>query len=304
MAPRTLLAATQMSDLPMGIVGWLGGALIWFWWVRRYDRFEPEPIQSLLLVGILGGLTSGLAAGIGNDLVAQWLGLENGVADVAGGNGLTGGVAFWLAVFVGFNEELLKAVAAVLFTRRFGDLDEPVDAPLYAMMTALGFAVVENVGYAAQFGADVLLPRYLLATPVHVVLALLWGNAWAKGRFLNPRRPLWLSMAPAIVVAAVLHGTWDFAHFTRSAPGAVLGMIGLVTLAIWAHATKRASAMESPFVAPGVCPQCGSGNAHHARFCRQCGRALFGRYYAQCSGCLGRMPAHAAFCPQCGVGRA
>ena len=226
------------------------------------------------------------------------------MADIVGGDGQRPGVALWLAIFVGFNEELLKAVAAVLLTRRFGDLDEPVDAPLYAMMTALGFAVIENVGYAAQFGAGVLLPRYLLATPVHVVLALLWGNAWAKGRFLNPRKPLWLSMAPAVCVAAILHGTWDYVHFTESAPGALLGLIGLVTLAIWAHATKRAIAMESPFVMPGICPQCGASGVPHARFCRQCGRAFFGLYYVQCTGCLRRMPAHAAFCPQCGIGRA
>ena len=293
-----------MNNPAIGIVGWLAGAFIWFWWVRRYDRFEPEPIRSLLVVGILGGLASGLTAGIGNDLVAQSLGLEHGVADIVGGDGQRPGVALWLAIFVGFNEELLKAVAAVLLTRRFGDLDEPVDAPLYAMMTALGFAVIENVGYAAQFGSGVLLPRYLLATPVHVVLALLWGNAWAKGRFLNPRKPLWLSMAPAVCIAAILHGTWDYVHFTESAPGALLALIGLVTLAIWAHATKRAIAMESPFVVPGVCPQCGASGVPHARFCRQCGRALFGLYYVQCTGCLRRMPAHAAFCPQCGIGRA
>jgi len=293
-----------MTGLVIGICGWLAGALIWFWWVRRYDRFEPEPIRSLLAVGVLGGLVSGFIAGIGNEFVAQSLGLKNGISDIAGGDGLPAVVAFWLAVFVGFNEELLKALAAVLLTRRFGDLDEPVDAPLYAMMTALGFAAVENVGYATQFGADILLPRYLLATPVHVVLALIWGNAWAKGRFLTPRKPLWLTMVPAIGVAALLHGTWDYVHFTHSAPGSVLGLIALVTLAVWAHATKRAIAMESPFVAPGVCPQCGAGSAPHAKFCRQCGRAMFGLYYVQCTGCLGKMPAHAAFCPQCGGGRA
>ena len=232
---------------------------------------------------------------------------EEPLGDLAGGACTIGGVPQILLNLeqapADRLDRLLKALAAVLLTRRFGDLDEPVDAPLYAMMTALGFAAVENIGYAAQFGAGILLPRYLLATPVHVVLALIWGNAWAKGRFLTPRKPLWLAMAPAIGVAALLHGAWDYVHFTHSAPGALLGLIGLVTLAVWAHGTKRAIAMESPFVAPGVCPQCGAGSAPHAQFCGQCGRAMFGLYYVQCPGCLGKMPAHAAFCPQCGVAR-
>lgn len=287
----------------IGLIGWLAGAAIWFWWVRRYDRFEPEPIRSLLMVGIAGGVASGFAAGIGNELVAEMLGIPGGVGGIASEDGLSPGIALALAVFVGFNEELLKAAAAVLLTHRFGDLDEPVDAPLYAMMTALGFAVVENVEYATRFGGGVLLPRYLLATPVHVVLALLWGNAWARGLFLTPRTPLWLVMAPAILLAAVLHGGWDYVHFTRSAPGAALGLIGLVTLAAWAHGTKRAIAMESPFVTPGHCARCGAMGEATARFCRKCGWAMFGTYYVQCSGCRGRMPAHAGFCPRCGVGR-
>jgi len=290
-----------MNEFTLGLLGWLAGAIIWFWWVRRYDRFEPESIGGLLRVGILGGLASAVLAGFGNELVAHGLGLEGGVADIAAGEGMPAGLALVLAVFVGFNEELLKAVAAVLLTYRFGDLDEPIDAPLYAMMTALGFAVVENLGYAAQFGAGILLPRYLLSTAVHVVLALLWGNAWAKGRFLTPKVPLWYVMTPAICVAAVLHGAWDYAHFTKSAPGALLGFVGLATLAVWAHGAKRAIAMESPFVAAGVCPQCGAAGDRSARFCRQCGRSLFGAFYVQCADCSGRMPAHAAFCPRCGV---
>lgn len=293
-----------MSDFTVGLVSWGLGAAVWFWWVRRYDRFEPESVRALLCVGGLGGLASGFLAGIGNEIVAHLLGLENGVTDIAEGDGMPAGSGLVLAVFVGFNEEVLKAVAAVLLTRRFGDLDEPVDAPLYAMMTALGFAVVENLGYAAQFGAGILLPRYLLATVVHVVLALIWGNAWAKGVFLTPRRPLWLVMAPAVCLAAVLHGAWDYAHFTRSAPGMLLGFVGLATLAVWAHGTKRAIAMESPFVADGVCPQCGTAGVSRAKFCKRCGRALFGVFYVPCGGCGGRMPAHAAFCPRCGVARA
>lgn len=293
-----------MSTLAFGLVGWLAGAAIWFWWVRRYDRFEPESVRSLLCVGILGGLTSGFIAGIGNEIVARLLGFQNVAASIAQADGMPAGAALVLALFVGFNEEAVKAVAAVAFTRRFGDLDEPVDAPLYAMMTALGFSVVENLDYAAQYGAAILLPRYLLATAVHVVLALIWGNAWAKGRFLTPRAPLWLVMAPSICLAAALHAAWDYAQFTKSAPGVALGLVGLVTLAAWAHGTKRAIAMESPYVTAGVCPQCGAVGARHARHCGKCGRSLYGVFYVQCAGCHGRMPAHAAFCPRCGVARA
>lgn len=293
-----------MNAFAAGFAAWLAGAAIWFWWVRRYDRFEPESVRQLLVVGVLGGLVSGIVAGIGNDLVAVALGIDGGVGGIAEGGALTPPVALALATFVGFNEEILKALAAVLLTRRFGDLDEPVDAPLYAMMTALGFAVFENIQYAAQHGGGVLLPRYLLATPLHVVLALIWGAAWAKGRFLQPRRPLWLVMTPAICLAALLHGAWDYVMFIRSASGVLVAIVALVTLAAWAHGAKRTMAMESPYLAVGSCPQCSGVSEPHARFCRHCGRSLFGRYYVQCGGCRGRMPARAAFCPTCGAGRA
>ena len=294
-----------MNGTAIGVIGWIVGAAVWFWWLRRYDRFEPEPLRSLLLVGILGGFASGELAGLGNHLAALALGIAPGFEGfLSAEEGLPTGQALAMAMFVGFNEEILKAVAAVTCTRFFGSVDEPVDAILYSMITALGFAVAENIGYALAFGADTLLPRYLLPTPLHVVLALIWGNAWAKGRFLEPRRPLGLVMAPAVCVASLLHGAWDYAHFARSAAGILLGLVGLVTLAIWAHATKRAIAMESPFVKPGVCPGCATVNVAEARYCGGCGRSFSGRYFVQCTGCRCRMPARAAFCPLCGVARA
>lgn len=294
-----------MNNPAIGLIGWVAGAALWFWWLRRYDRFEPEPVRSLLLVGILGGFISGQVAGIGNDLAAMAIGLTPGFGGfLSSGEPLPTSQGLAMAMFVGFNEEILKAVAAVLLTHLFGSIDEPVDAILYAMITALGFAVAENICYAVEFGEGILLPRYLMPTPMHVVLALLWGNAWAKGLFLQPRRPLWLVMAPAVCVAAVLHGAWNFVHFVGSAPGSLLGLVGLGSLAIWAHGTKRAIAMESPFVKRGFCPRCNTDNPADSRFCRECGRSFAGRFSVECHGCRRRMPSHAAFCPQCGVGRA
>lgn len=284
----------------MLLVSWLIGAGIWFWLVKRYDRFEPEPLRCLLAVGLGGGLASGLLASIGNGMAAAALGIEGGVAAVIEGTASAAALP-WLALFVGCNEEILKAAAAVLLTRRLGDLDEPIDAPLYAMMTALGFAVIENLEYASAFGHAVLLPRYLLATSVHVALAVIWGTAWARGHFLEPRKPLWRVMAPAVTVAAVLHALWDYALFARFGPGIVVAVIGLVGTIAWAHSAKRAIAMETPFLEPGTCPRCRALGRPGSRFCAACGGRMPSLYFRHCAGCAASIPRSACFCPRCGV---
>lgn len=293
-----------MSPLAMPALGWLAGAAIWFWWLRRYDRFEPEPLASLLIVGLVGGAVSGAASGLAEALFMKVTGIVSPAPRPEDGPAMAPVAGALLAMFVGFSEEALKAVSAVTLTRRFGDLDEPVDATLYAMITALGFAVLENLLYASRFGSSVLLLRYLLSTPVHVVLALVWGNAWAKGRFLLPHRPLWRVMAPAVLSASVLHGAWDYVAFVRSAQGTLLAFFTLVMMLVWAHGTKQAIAMESPFVPLGHCPQCGGVGERTARFCRHCGRTMSGAYFVRCESCNGRLPAYANFCPGCGEGRA
>ena len=284
----------------MLLVSWLIGAGIWFWLVNRYDRFEPEPLRCLLAVGLGGGLASGLLASMGNSVAAAALGIEGGVGAVVQGSAPAAALP-WLALFVGFNEEVLKAAAAVLLTRRLGDLDEPIDAPLYAMMTALGFAVIENLDYASTFGHAVLLPRYLLATSVHVALAVIWGTAWARGHFLEPRKPLWQVMGPAVTVAAVLHGLWDYALFAQFGPGIVLAVIGLVGIVAWGHSAKKAIAMETPFLSPGTCPRCNAAGNPGARFCRACGGRMPSLYFLRCAACATNMPRSARFCPECGI---
>ena len=285
------------------LVSWILGACIWFWLVKRYDRFEPEPLRCLLSVGLLGGLVSGVLASIGNELAATALGIDGGLSAVVGHSPAPAAHPAsipLLAFFIGFNEEILKAVVAVVLTRRLGDLDEPIDAPLYAMMTALGFSVIENLQYAGSLGHAVLLPRYLLSTSVHVALAVIWGTAWARGRFLEPRKPLWQVMAPALTVAAVLHSLWDYACFSESGPGVAVAVIGLVGLVAWGHSAKKAIAMETPFLAVGTCPRCRASGEAGARYCRDCGGKMPSLYYRHCIGCNGNMPRTARFCPACG----
>jgi len=284
----------------MLFISWLLGASIWFWLVKRYDRFEPEPLRCLLAVGLVGGLASGLAASVGNHVAAMAFGIEGGIGAIVAGS-VPRATLPWMALFVGFNEEILKAVAAVLLTYRLGDLDEPIDAPLYAMMTALGFSVIENLDYAASLGHAVLLPRYLLATSVHVALAVIWGTGWARGHFLEPRKPLWRVMAPAVALAAILHGLWDLACFSGYGPGIALAAIGLVGLVAWGHSAKKAIGMETPFLKVGTCPHCNNTGKPGARYCGSCGGKMPSVLFRRCSACSANMARTARFCHACGI---
>lgn len=283
----------------MLVLSWLLGAVVWFWLVKRYDRFEPEPLRCLLAVGLVGGLASGLLASLGNHIATVVLGIDGGVGAVVAGRAPPA-VLPLLAIFVGFNEEVLKAFAAVALTRRLGDLDEPIDAPLYAMMTALGFSVIENLDYATSLGHAVLLPRYLLSTSVHVALAVIWGTAWARGHFLEPQTPLWQVMAPTVALAATLHGVWDFACFSGFGPGIALAVVGLIALVSWGHSAQKAMAMETPFLRAGTCPRCGGIGKPGARYCGSCGGKVPSRYFLRCGACGANMPRAARFCPACG----
>ena len=136
----------------------LFGTGIWLYILRRYDRVEPESLRYLVQVAIVGGLASVIVAALLNELISSFLGIRGLLFAETRVASIGGLLAFCL--FVGFNEEIWKATATVFTTRKLGDLNEPVDAMIYAMTVGLGFASIENLIYATRFGNDVLLVRF------------------------------------------------------------------------------------------------------------------------------------------------
>ena len=87
--------------------------------------------------------------------------------------------AFTFAILrVGLPEELTKAVAALLALAPFWRRVSPAQAFQAALYSAVGFAIVENQGYATAFGQHALLiafGRGFLATLTHTLLAMIFG---------------------------------------------------------------------------------------------------------------------------------
>ncbi len=154
---------------------------LWLFIVRRYDRIEPESLRSLLGAAVLGGGGAFLLAGLANEALSSATGLHLDFSDPGRS------VPLWKTAlfcgFVGLNEEFWKVVASYVGTRRLKFVDEPVDAMIFAMTVALGFAAAENLAYAHAYGNEVLLVRFLWPVPAHMAYAAVWGYGLARARF-------------------------------------------------------------------------------------------------------------------------
>jgi RsiW-degrading membrane proteinase PrsW (M82 family) len=206
-------------------------AAVWLAIIRRYDRLHPEPLKTLALAGLGGGLLAVLvAAPLNAWALARLEPLGGGMAILA------------FSLFVGFNEEVCKALAGVLVMRRRREVDEPVDGMVYAMTVSLGFAALENLVYMAQLGVGVILVRSLLSVPAHLACGAIWGFGYARARFLQPGGGLFAVMAPYVLWAGLAHAAYDLLAFSGGA-GVVL-LLPLV-YALWRWGARRLRALEA-----------------------------------------------------------
>ncbi|MGE5404741.1 MAG: PrsW family glutamic-type intramembrane protease [Candidatus Saccharibacteria bacterium] len=270
----------------------LVSAGIWLWYVRRYDKIEPEPLKTLLKVGFLGGLISVFLAGTFNTIFIALTGIDmekSPVMELA-----------VLALFIGFNEETMKALAAIVIVRKLPDFNEPVDGLIYSMTVALGFAALENFEYIAQYGLGVIVTRTILSVPGHLFYAAVWGYGISKAKFMTREQRYFRTALPYIAGAALLHAFYDFVLFTGTA-AAVLVLPLLFGLLVVTHKRLKWMAGQSVFLKAGECPVCRGTNQPGAAFCGWCGTDLEQVFYHVCPGCGSKIDARSVFCPNCGL---
>ncbi len=276
------------------------GTAVWLWILRRYDRIEPEDLRYLILVAVVGGVASVFVASLVNEGIRILTGIH---ADVFENSSAVSAIQLLVfCLLVGFNEEICKAVAAVYTTRRLGNLNEPIDAMIYAMTVGLGFAAVENVLYAARFGNEVLLVRFLWPVPAHMAYAALWGYGLAKARFVYPGINRAWVMAPSVILAGSVHAVANFLLFLQQSITALVSLGALGGLAYLAHVRLNQLVAESPFLEPGECPVCRNMNAPSSLECVYCGEPLQNtEIFVNCPCGKARVLNHARQCPSCNL---
>ncbi|MEV4635958.1 PrsW family intramembrane metalloprotease [Actinoplanes sp. NPDC049548] len=230
-----MLVILGFSNGPVGLVVGLTAAILpvpvlvsCFLWL---DRYEPEPIRYLVFCFAWGSAVATLAA-IGVNSLAAWGFDKLGLPDAL--------VAVLVAPFI---EESMKALGPILlFWRRRREWSGITDGIVYCGLSALGFAMVENVlylgghGYAAgadQYGPAtgiqnlflIFIVRILFTGFAHPLFTAMTGIGLGIAARSADRRVRWLAPIAGLLLAMILHGTFNLLPTLSVATGETLIML-------------------------------------------------------------------------------
>jgi RsiW-degrading membrane proteinase PrsW (M82 family) len=211
----------------MPVLGIVLGLLPGFAWLSFYlqEEVQSEPKRLLALTFVNGAIFAFLA-------LAMQLGLK-AIFDTIGVAQFS---PVWLYAFAAV-EELVKFWAAYAAIHNSPSFNEPVDAMLYIIVAALGFATVENIGVLIGGGQQsVILPatfhlitfRFLGATLLHTLASGVFGYYWARS--IREFRSFSLLFF-GFIFATVLHGTFNFLVLSFGEKG--LSIVFLAILAFF-----------------------------------------------------------------------
>lgn len=283
----------------LNILAFLISVIFWLWIIRKYDKFEKEPLLNVIYVFVAGGLLSVIPAGIFNVIFGKIIHFQMN-SDLETGNTVSQTLMFY--VFVGINEECWKAAATVLLIRKMKQFNEPADALVYSMSAAFGFAFFENIDYTNQYGLSIFFIRQANAVPLHVGLAAIWGIGIAKAKFIH-RNKYKVILFQYVLMAAIIHAVYNLSIVYLS--DSLLNLIIPTVIALFfiRLAIKRIKVYteESPFSHRLICHNCHALNYPFSRKCIHCGHELKLEFYNICNVCNTPNPKNERHCMKCGA---
>ena len=224
---------------------------ILFWGFYHYhkDRHLPEPPGHLLLAFGLGLLSAALSRAL--YVALGWASLRYDALALADGNTL--GLFAYSMLAIGPVEELAKMLPFLVLVLRLPEMDEPIDGIIYASFVALGYAAVENVMYLDYLTPAEAAARGFAGPVVHMLFASIWGYTIGCAHLRG--ESILRGIAGGFLVAAGLHGLYDFVVLQQSLNALPVAAIMIIVVWIWRLRLLRA--LHDKAVSSSARPRCG-----------------------------------------------
>lgn len=201
-------------------------SLIWLFHYLGKD-VNPEPKRMLIAVFILGALVTFPTA----ILEIHLSGLIEKIPFLVAQPLLK--LFIYSVVVIGLTEELAKFffVGAISQSKHF---DEPVDAMIYMITSAMGFAALENLfyligdKYEASTTIAISIFRFLGANFLHALCSAIIGYYFAKS-IVHKKKKYFIF---GVVIASLLHGIFNYYIIERN-PFFFAYLIGILLVLVF-----------------------------------------------------------------------
>ena len=173
-------------------------SLVWLLFFLQEDSNHPEPKGLILSTFIWGGVITFYVFPL--QLVAKSL------MDFLN----MGEFSFVTLTTLAGIEEIMKFLIVYVWISKRKDFDEPIDAMIYMIIAALGFATEENVATAirASNSFELLTLRFIGANLLHSLASGFVGYCWAKA--ILKKSSLKRYLAVGLVLATLVHGMFNY----------------------------------------------------------------------------------------------
>jgi len=207
------------------VSGLIAPAIFWIGYFYYKDRYLPEPPIEVGVSYILGFLFALACIKTYGLLPALNIPADPGLLMET-----NRGLFFLYCIgVVGFVEELFKLLPFLLVVIHFKAFDEKIDGIIYASIIALGFAAYENINYLSYMSGWKLFGRAFASPLTHTIFASIWGYSIAYAKF--SRKSLIKASLKGLLIAAVLHGVFDFLTLTPALK--ILAALTILIVWIW-----------------------------------------------------------------------
>jgi len=192
------------------IVSFLPG-LAWLFFYLKEDP-HPEP-KYLIFITFIAGIISGFVAFFIQLIINNQF---EKIGILPFNNKSTALQIIFIFILYAFIEEIIKFFLVFKTINKNKNFDEPIDAMIYMIVGALGFATLENIGVLTnskiiQNSMPILFQtaslRFAGATLLHTLTSGILGYFWAMSiREFGLKKPLILG----IFLATILHTIFNF----------------------------------------------------------------------------------------------